>query len=50
MFREGIIRMVMDPTTNYRFTKERSPKFSTGFLTTGLFHVWREGKIRCMMS
>ena len=45
MFREGIIRMVMDPTTNYRFTKERSPKFITGFLTTSLFYVWGEGKL-----
>mgnify|MGYP000415027259 CR=1 FL=1 len=50
MFREGIIRVVVDPTTNYRFPKERSPKYILGFLTMGLFHIWGEGKIRCMMS
>ena len=49
MFREGIIRVVVDPT-NSRFTKERRPKFITGFPTMGLFHIRGEGKIRCMTS
>ena len=49
MFREGITRVVVDPT-NSRFIKERCPKFITGFPTMGLFHIWGEGKIRCMTS
>ena len=31
MFREGIIKVVVDPTTNYRFAKEWSKHLSISF-------------------
>ena len=44
MFREGIIRVVVDPT-NSTFTKERRPKFITGFPTMGLFTYGEKGNL-----
>ena len=33
MFGEGIIRVIVYPTTNYRFLKEGSPEFGSWFFS-----------------